>query len=164
MPLGRKALMGLMLAVLVVPACGGGDDGEGVSREGVSREDYAEQVNEVCADVERELRELVIAGPETSAEITELIDDVAAKSRAAVDRLATLERPSGDAREIADRFVETLERELETDALPALEDLSNAIRRGDREAAADAAERLTRLENAESDRFARQLGADACAA
>jgi hypothetical protein len=159
MPLGGKAVMALMLAALVMPACGGGDDGDGVSRE-----DYAEQVNDVCGDVERELRELVMARPETSAEITELIDDVAAKSRAAVDRLAALERPSGDARETANRFVETLERELETEALPALEDLSNAIRRGDREAAADAAERLTRLENAESDRFARALGAGACAA
>jgi hypothetical protein len=159
MPLGRKALMGLMLAALVVPACGGGEDADGVSRE-----DYAEQVNEVCADVERELGELGSAGAETSAEITELIDDVAAKSRAALDRLMALERPSGDAGATADRFVEALERELETKALPGLEDLSNAIRRGDREAAAEAAEGLTRLENAESDRFARELGADACAA
>jgi hypothetical protein len=158
MPLAGKAVVALMLAALVMPACGGGDDGDGVSRE-----DYAEQVNEICADVERELTELGIAGAETPAEITALIDDVIAKSRAAVNRLKALDRPSGDSGETADRFVETLERELETEALPALKDLGDAIRTGDREAAAAAAERLTRLENAESDRFARELGADACA-
>jgi hypothetical protein len=158
MPSAGKGVVALLLAALVLPACDGGDDGDGVSRE-----DYAEQVNEVCADVERELTELGIADAETRAEITDLIDNVIAKARAAINRLKALERPSGDAGETADRFVEALERELETELFPALEDLGDAIRSGDREAAASAAERLTRLENAESGRFARELGADACA-
>jgi hypothetical protein len=161
MPSAAKGVVALLLAALVLPACGGADDGDGGDR--VSREDYAQQVSEVCADVERELSELSIARPETSAEVSDLFDDVIAKSRAALSRLRALERPSGDAGETADRFVETLEGEFEAEALPALEDLGDAIRSGNREAAANAAERLARLENTESGRLARELGADACA-
>ena len=161
MPSAGKGVVALLLAALVLPACGGGDDGDGGDR--VSREDYAQQVSEVCADVERELSELSIADPETSAEVSDVFDEVIAKSRAALNRLKALERPSGDAGETADRFVETLEREFEAEALPALEDLGDAIRSGNREAAANAAERLARLENTESGRLARELGADACA-
>ena len=155
---GGTAVVAFLLAALALSACGG-DDGDGVSRE-----DYAERVDRVCGDAERELRQLNLGGAETRAEITALIDDVIVKSRAAVDRVKALERPEGDAGETADRFVGALDRELEQEALPALEDLKNAIRSGDREAAADAAERLNALENTESDRFARELGADGCAA
>jgi hypothetical protein len=156
---GATAVLALLLAALALTACGGDDDGADVSRE-----NYAEQVNKVCDDVERDLRELNIGSAQTPADITALIDEVIVKSRAAVNRLKRLERPGGDARETADRFVDTLEREFEEEALPALEDLGDAIRRGDRRALAEAADRLNGLENAESDRFARELGADACAA
>jgi hypothetical protein len=155
---GVTAVLALLLATLALPACGGDNN------DGVSREDYAERVDRVCDDAERELRQLNLRGAETRAEITGLIDDVIVKSRALVDRVKVLERPEGDAGETAGRFVSALDRELEQEALPALEDLKNAIRSGDREAAADAAERLNALENAESDRFARELGADSCAA
>jgi hypothetical protein len=161
MPSAGKGVVALLLAALVLPACGGGDDGDGGDRG--SREDYAQQVSEVCADVERELSELSIADPETSAEVSDVFDEVIAKSRAALNRLKALERPSGDAGETADRFVETLEREFEAELFPALGDLGDAIRNGDREAAANAAERLAQLENTESGRLARELGADACA-
>lgn len=158
--MGRSgtAVLALLLATLALPACGGDDD------DGVSREDYAERVDRVCDDAVRELRELDLRGAETRAEITGLFDDLIVKSRAAVDRVKALERPQGDAGETADRFVGALDREFERGLLPALEDLKNAILSGDREAAADAAERLNALENAESDRFARELGADGCAA
>jgi hypothetical protein len=152
------AVLSVLLAALAMPACGGDDDGD------VSREDYADQVNRLCRDVERQLNELGIAEPQTRDEITQLIDDVIARSQAAVDRLQALERPGGDAGETADRFVDTLERELERQLLPALEDLKDAIQSANREAAADAAERLDVLQNTESDRFARELGADSCAA
>jgi hypothetical protein len=152
------AVLALLLATLALPACGGDDD------DGVSREDYAERVDRVCDDAVRELRELDLRGAESRAEITGLFDDLIVKSRAAVDRVKALERPEGDAGETADRFVGALDREFERGLLPALEDLKNAILSGDREAAADAAERLNALENAESDRFARELGADGCAA
>jgi hypothetical protein len=157
MPRGGTAVLALVLAALALPACGGGDDG-------VSREDYADQVDRVCNQAERDLNELDLRGARTSAEVTSLLDDVIVKSRAAVDRLRALERPSGEAGETAQRFVDTLQQEFEEQALPALEDLKRAIRTGDRAAAADAADRLSGLENARSDRFARELGADSCAA
>jgi hypothetical protein len=157
MPRGGTVVLAVLLAALGLPACGGDD-------EGVSREDYADQVDRVCRQTERELNDLDVRGARTSAEVTTLIDDVIVKSRAAVDRLGALERPGGDAGETAERFVDTLQREFDERALPALEDLKKAIRTGDRAAAADAADRLSGLENAESDRFARELGADSCAA
>jgi hypothetical protein len=157
MPRAGTAVLALTLAALALPACGDDDDG-------VSRQDYAKRVNRVCDDVERTLRALDIRGAETSAEVSVLIDEVITKSRAAVDRLKSLERPTGDAREAADRFVDTLDREFETDALPALDDLRAAILSGNRAAAASAADRLGKLENAASDRYARQIGAESCAA
>jgi hypothetical protein len=156
MPRGGTAVLALLLAALALPACGGDD--------GISREDYVHQVDRVCDQAERELNELDVRGARTSAEVTSLLDEVIVKSRAAVDRLRALERPGGDAGETAKRFVNTLQREFEDQALPALEDLRRAIRTGDRASAADAADRLSGLENARSDRFARELGADHCAA
>jgi hypothetical protein len=151
------AVLALVLAALFLSACGD-DDG------GVSRQDYAQRVNRVCDEVERQLKELDPTGARTVTDVTALIDDVITKSRAAIDRLKSLERPTGDARKAADRFVETLDREFERDALPALADLKGAILTGNRAAAVDAADRLSKLENAASDRYARQLGADSCAA
>jgi hypothetical protein len=156
---GGMTVPALVVAALILPACGGDDDGGDVSRE-----DYAERVNKVCDNAERELRELNVGSAETSADVTALIDEVIVKSRAAVDRLKALERPGGEDGETADRFVDTLGREFEEVALPALEDLKQGIRNEDRQTVANAARRLNELETAESDRFARELGADNCAA
>jgi hypothetical protein len=156
MPRGGTAALVLALAALVLPACGGDDD--------VSREEYAKQVDKICNDAERQLKSLDVRNARTPTEVAAVLDDVVAASRGAIDRLKAVERPSGEAGQAADRFVDTLRREFEKDALPALDDLKSAIRRGDRAAAADAAKRLNELENAKSDRFARQLGAHSCAA
>jgi hypothetical protein len=156
---GGVTVPALVTAALILPACGGDDDGGDISRE-----DYAERVNRVCDDAERELRELNVGSAETSADVTALIDEVIVKSQAAVNRLKAIERPAGEAGETADRFVDTLEQEFDEVALPALEDLKQGIRNEDRRTVANAARRLNGLETAESDRFARALGADSCAA
>jgi hypothetical protein len=153
----RAGTAALALAAIVLFACDGDDDG-------VSRQDYAKRANKVCDRVERELRKLDVGSAETSDEVSALLDQVIARSRAAIDRLKALDPPEGEARKTAERFVGTLEREFEENALPALDDLRAAIISGDRAAAANAAKRLGELENARSDRFARQLGADSCAA
>jgi hypothetical protein len=151
------AALALALAAIALPACSGDDDG------GVSRQDYAKQLDKICDDAERELQALDLGSAKTAAQVTARLDRVIAKSQAAVDRMKALEPPGGEARKTAERFVNTLEREFEKDALPALDDLRAAIMNGDRAAAADAADRLGKLENAQSDRLARQLGADSCA-
>jgi hypothetical protein len=150
----RVALVVLVLA-LGLAGCGGDD---------VSNETYAKQANEVCTNIERELSELAAATPEGPGESADLIDDVIAKSRNAVVRLKEIERPGGERGEAAERFVSTLEREFKEQAIPALEDLRSAVERQDREAAQEAGARLQRLESSESDRQARAVGADACAA
>ena len=149
----RTTPLAVLLAALGLAAC-----------NGVSEETYDEEVSRVCADVKRDVGELEGTGAETPDEIAALIDDVIAESREAVDRLAAVERPGGEAGERAERFVATLEREVEREAIPALTDLRDAIKSQDHEGAAEAGARLRRLESSKSDRRARELGADACAA
>ncbi len=144
--------LAVAVAVLGLGAC-----------DGVSKETYAERVGEVCVDVEREVTQLQSTSAETPGEIAAVIDDVIRQSRDALRRVKEIERPDGDAGADADRFVKTLEREVEEEAIPALEALSDAVVRRDQEAAAAAGARLQRLESSESDRLARDLGAEACA-
>ena len=151
-PLLSKPLA-VAAAVLGLAACDGG----------VSQETYAERVGEVCADIEREVTQLRSTRAETSGEVAAVIDEVIRHSRDAVRRIKRIERPDGDPGADAGRFVKTLEREVEEEAIPALEDLRDAVTRQDQEAAAEAGARLQRLERSESDRLARELGADACA-
>jgi hypothetical protein len=155
----RTAALLLLLPVLALAACGGDDGGNGGSS---SEQEFAKKANKVCNDVERELDELGGGNATSANEIAELIDNVIVQSRAAVERLKRIERPEGSAGETAEKFVNTLDDEIEDRAVPALEDLRDAIREEDRQAAADAGKRLQELEGAESDRLASELGATAC--
>ena len=148
----RRALVVVPVVIACLAACNDG-----------STDDYVERVSEICTDVERELGELESTRVESRRERAALIDDVIATSRQAVRRLKDVESPGGDDGETAERFVSTLEREIENDAIPALEDLREAVMRGDVGAADQAGARLRRLERSDSDRYARELGADACA-
>jgi hypothetical protein len=151
------AALALLLPVLALSACGGDDDGGGRTS---SEQQFAERANKVCNDVERELDQL--GGGDGANDIAKLIDEVIAKSRDAVERLKALERPEGAAGQTAEEFVSALDTEIEDRAVPALEDLRDAVREKDRQAAADAGKRLQELEGAKSDRLAGELGATAC--
>jgi hypothetical protein len=152
--LGRLVPLALVASVLGLTSCNG-DDG--------STEEYAKRVNRLCTDIERELSQLDSTRVETPQETAALIDDVIARSRAIPRRLKAIDPPGGEDGDLAERFVRTLEREVEDDAVPALEDLRDAVRRGDRAGAEEAGGRLRGLESSKSDRYARELGADACA-
>jgi hypothetical protein len=152
---GRTAVLLLLLPVLALAACGGDEPSS-------SEQEFAERANKICNDVERELDQLGGGNPNSARDIARLIDNVIVKSRDAVDRLKALDRPEGAAGETAEQFVTTLDEEIEDRAVPALEDLRDAIREQDRQAAADAGKRLQELEGAESDRLASELGATAC--
>jgi hypothetical protein len=137
--------------------------GMGACSDGGSREDYAERLNEICEDVESKVNELDSTRAETPQEAAALIEDVIAETRRAARRVEGVERPDGDAGEEAERFVRALQREVAREAIPALEDLRAAVRAQDPFAADEAGDRLRALENSESDRQARRLGAEACA-
>src|SRR5215211_3988680 len=100
---------------------------------GVSKEDFAKRANEVCNDVERELNSLSSGNAQNAEDVAKLIDNVIAKSREAVDRLK------------------------------ALEDLKDAVKKGDQEAAAKAAQEIQKLSDTKSNELAREAGATDCA-
>jgi hypothetical protein len=154
LPSRPTAALAAAVAVVAFAACT--DDEE-------SREDYAERLDEICRDVESSLGALDTTRVESPREGAALIDDVISESRRAVRRLDAVERPGGDAGDDAERFVRTLEREVEDRAIPALEDLRDAISARNPLAADRAGARVRELESSRSDRQARELGAEACA-
>jgi len=153
-----SATIALLVSTLGVVACGGDDSGGGVSKE-----DFAKRANKVCNDVERELNSLSSGNAQNAEDVAKLIDNVIAKSREAVDRLKGLEVPEGDAGQKAEDFVNTLEDELDEGAIPALEDLKDAVKKGDQEAAAKAAQEIQKLSDTKSNELAREAGATDCA-
>ena len=153
--MSRLAPILLGLLAFTIASCGGGDGGP-------SREEFAERANEICRQAEQSL-ENVGQEAESPAEIANAVDRVIEESRNAVEELADLERPEGDAGETAEEFVNATRREIQDEGIPALEELREALESGDQEAAQEAARRLQEIETGDSTRAARELGADACA-
>ena len=150
----RLAPILLSLLALALASCGGDD--------APSREDFAERANEICRETEEAL-ENVGEDAESPQDVADAVDQVIKESRSAVDQLADLERPEGDAGEAAETFVEATRTEIEDEGIPALEDLRDALADGDQQAAQEAAQRLQGIESDESNKAARELGADECA-
>ena len=151
----RKTLMTLAAALcMALPLTGCG---------GVSKDDYAKKADEVCRDVERRIQEIGRGQVQNAADLSRQIDRVKAAVRDATSRLKGLERPDGEDGDKAKDFVDTLDRELEQEFLPTLDQLARAIRERDNAAARRAAERLQRLQNSRSDRLAAEIGARECA-
>jgi hypothetical protein len=150
----RLAPVLLGLLAFALGACGGDD--------APSQDDFAERANEICRDAEQAL-ENVGENAESPQDIADAVDRVIEESRNAVDELADLERPEGDAGETAQQFVDATRREIQGQGIPALEDLRDALESGDQQAAQEAAQRLQGIETGDSNRAARELGADACA-
>jgi hypothetical protein len=146
-------LLGLLAFGLA--ACGGDDD------DAPSREEFADRASEICRKAERALAD-VGESATTQEEIVDAVDRVIEESRDAVNQLADLERPEGDAGETADEFVNATRREIEDEGIPALEDLRDALESEDQQAAQEAAQRLQGVNTEASERAARELGADAC--
>jgi CHASE3 domain sensor protein len=137
-------------------ACG--DDGGSAP----SRAEFAKDAEKICKETEKELESFGqnINSPEEAADA---IDKVIEQARKAADDLADLDRPEGDTGETATKFAESFRTELEDKLIPALEALKRAIRDKDPQAMQEAASKLQGLEASESDRYARELGINACA-
>jgi hypothetical protein len=155
---GRRFLIGLslvLLAAIGVVVALRKDDAP-------SQEAFAERANQICRDAKRSLDD-VGEGAETPEEIVPAIDQVIEESRNAADQLANLERPSGDAGERAQDFVDATRTEIEDVGIPALQELREAVENRDQEAARRVARRLEQIDSSASNEAAREVGATACA-
>jgi hypothetical protein len=155
---GRGFLLALSLGLLVAIGVV-----VGLRRDDApSQEDFAERANEICRDAERSLDNLG-EGAESPEEIVPAIDRVIETSRETVDELADLERPSGDAGERAQDFVDATRTEIVDVGIPALQELRQAVENRDQEAARSVARRLRQIDSSASNEAAREVGATACA-
>jgi hypothetical protein len=153
----RLAPILLSLLALGIASCGGGDDDDAPSQA-----DFAQRANEICRQAEASL-EKVGENAETPQDIVEAVDRVIEEARDAVDQLADLDRPEGQAGKTAEEFVEATRKEIEDEGIPALEDLRGAIESGDQKAVGEAAARLRNIDSSDSNRAAREIGARECA-
>ena len=152
--MNRFAATPLAVLVLAVSACGGDD--------APSKADFAADADRICNNAEKQLAQ-VGDNASTPKQIADAVDKVIEQSQDSVDELQDLERPDGAAGEAADKFVDALGTDIEDKGIPALEDLRDAVRDEDEQAAQDAAERLQAIETSNTDKLARDIGAKACA-
>lgn len=149
----------LVLLVLALAACGGDDDGGG---DAPSQADFATRADEICKNAETALQG-VAEEAKTPDEIAAAVDKVIDETQKSVDDLQELERPDGAAGDRADEFIDTLSSDIEDKGIPALEDLRDALKDNDQQAAQKAAQELQAIETTNSDKLARAIGAEGCA-
>jgi hypothetical protein len=154
----RLAPILVSLLACVAASCGGGDDGD----DAPSRQEFAERANEICRQAGQSLANAA-EDAETPQDIVDAVNQVIEESRDAVDQLADLELPEGAARQTAQEFVEATRSEMEEEGIPALEELRDAIESGDQQQVTEAAARVQNIDPRESNRAAREVGADECA-
>jgi hypothetical protein len=150
-----RALVATLLLTMALTGCGGDD--------APSREEFAQNADKICSDVEDRVQQLDNADPDSPAELERTIDDIKSAIDAGIARLRGLERPDGEAGDTAEEFVTTLDREFEQQLVPALDQLADAARSRDEVAARAAVRKLDALQNSPSERIAERLGADECA-
>ena len=151
--LAAAPLTTLMLALGLV-ACGGDD--------APTKAEFGAEADKVCAAAEKNLGE--IGQDATSrAEIAKAVDKVIDETQNSLDDLKALDRPDGAAGEAADKFVDSLESDIQDKGIPALEKLRDAIKDKDTQAAQQAYQELAAIETTDSDKLAKELGANGCA-
>jgi hypothetical protein len=144
----------LIVLVLGIAACGGGDDAP-------TKAEFADDANQICADAEKHLQDL---GKATSInEVANQIDKVVDEMQSSVDRLQDLDPPDGEAGATAKKAVDALSSDIEDKGIPALEDLRDAIKDKDQQAAQQAYQRLQAVETTDSEKLARAAGIKGCA-
>lgn len=142
----------LIPSALAVAGCGG-----------VSREDYAQDLDEICADIEDQTESIGEANPDNPAELTGQLDDLRDATTEGIDRMKALERPDGDDGEKAEEYVNELETTFNGEVVPALDDLEAAVEAKDQVKVQAAATRLQSVDSEQSDKLAEELGAEECA-
>jgi formate dehydrogenase maturation protein FdhE len=142
-----------VLVVIGLSACGGDD--------APSKQEFANQAEEICQNAEKQL-ESVGENVSSPSEIAAAIDKVIDQSQSSLDDLRELERPEGADGEDAEKFVNALESDIEDKGIPALEDLRDALKDNDQQAAQEAAEKLQAIETSNTDQLAKKIGATDC--
>lgn len=158
------SVLALALAVALV-ACGGSD----VERPGGGGGDtpaggeFAAQANAICLGAKEQIVAVQRRTPDEPEDLRGGLEQLGAVLESASDRLSKLERPEGDAGEVAERYVEDLARR--TKQTPELIDaIVVAVEAGDAEAVEQATRRLEVLgARGETADLARRLGATECA-
>jgi hypothetical protein len=153
--MNRFAALPLIPVVIAIglSACGGDD--------APSKQDFADQAEKICQNAEKQL-ESVGENATSPDEIAAAIDKVIDQSQSSVDELRDLDQPEGDAGADAEKFVNSLESDIEDKGIPALEDLRDALKDNDQKAAEEAAARLQAIETSNTDELAKQIGATDC--
>jgi hypothetical protein len=149
----------MLLFGIGLAACGGGDDDSG--GDAPSKQEFAKNAEQICRNAEQEL-EQIGEGASSPEDLSAALGKALNRTRDAADELVNLERPDGADGEAATKFVEGFKQEFDEQLAPAIEDLRDAVKEKDQQAVEEAASKLQSLENTESDKYARQIGADAC--
>jgi hypothetical protein len=146
----------LILLVLGLAACGGGDG------DAPSEADFAASADKICKNAETALQN-VGENAKSPDEIAAAVEKVIDETQKSIDELQDLERPDGDAGAAAGKFVDALSSDIEDKGIPALEDLRDALKANDQQAAQEAAQKLQAIETTNSDKLASDIGAKGCA-
>lgn len=150
-----KIVTALLVApALAMSACGGG---------GVSKEDYANDLDEVCSQIEDKTEEIGRAQVDNPSELSAQLNDIRDAIRNGIDRMKDIERPDGEDGDKAEEYVTKLDETLNEQVLPALGDLEEAVRAKDQVKIRAATTRLQAIDEGETEKLARDLGADECA-
>ena len=151
---GRTVLAALVAsAPLALVACGGG----------VSTEEYADDLDAVCTEIEEQTQEIGQVQPEDPDELSRQLDELREAIRSGIERMRAIERPDGEDGERAEQYVNQLEQAFDEQVVPALEDLESAVRDGATGRIREAAQRLQAIDEEDTQELARELGADECA-
>ena len=151
----RSRVLGaaLLVSAFTLAACGGG----------VSKEDYAQDLDEVCSDIEETTQRIGESQVDNPAELSAQLNEIREAIRDGIERMKDIERPDGEDGDKAEEYVTKLEETLNTQVLPALDDLEAAVKAKDQDKIRAAATRLQGVDEQETDQLAEDLGADECA-
>jgi hypothetical protein len=144
-----------LAGAVALAGCGGEDK--------PSQEEFAANAERVCADVEKQSDALSKVQPKNAGEIVDFAERARRTAEDAVKRIRELEVPDGEDGEKAQQWQDAVEQEAEEQLIPALDDLVRAAQDGDDKAILEAAQRIQGIEARNSDRLAREIGAEGCA-